>query len=351
MTASGKLISPATALIRRASGRAKDLYAAGCYSVPSPTTSTQTFRRDIPTFSHRGTILTAPSPPAGHPIDKLKTLCPRHLRERCRICEPASSPSSSKQIEPETGFSFSPATTRIGAGLLKGWQGLLRERERSGGVDGQSKRTGSVLADMLPKFLRLSALIAIELAREARGEEPEARNGQEGSDLRSEAVDSSTTMTSTGTDTTSKPCATHAQPTRAWFALLSGLITRAVLEGYVARGWKGADYIEILMGVGLGIRDVGTRRQSSGIGDFRDDNQLPASSAPIVEDVRDEFDPDEMPGLVDACKILFSGLVRDTALPVPLDPIETTTGTAEQEYVQEMEERMSEVSFFFGPNM
>lgn len=346
MSASGKLVSPSTALIRRASGRAKDLYAAGCYSTPSSTSSMQTFRRGVPTFSHRGTILTAPSPPPVYPTDKLKTLCPRHLRERCRICEPisSSSPSSSKHIGPDSGFT--PSTTRIGAGLLNEWQGLLRERERggNGGVDDQSKRTGSVLADMLPKFLRLSALIAIELGREARGEEPEARNGQEETDLRSEAVDSSATMTSTGTDATSKPSTAHAQPTRAWFALLSGLITRAVLEGYVARGWKGADYIEILMGVGLGIRDVGTRRQSSGIGGFRDDNQLPASSAPVVEDARDEFDPDEMPGLVDACKVLFNGLVRDATSPAmaPLDSTETTTGAAEQEYVQEMEERLSE---------
>lgn len=338
MVASGKLVSPSTALIRRASGRTKDLYAAGCYSTPSSTSNVQTYRTDIPTFSHRGALLTVPPPPPGYPIEKLKTLCPRHLRQKCRICEPA--PSVKDTGSAASSFSsFSPATTRIGAGLLKK-QRFLRGR---GGVEDQSRRSsGSVLADLLPKFLRLSALVAIELGRESRGEEPEARHGGAEEDIRPEAPDSSS---ANDVKTSSVP---HAQPTRAWFALLCGLITRAVLEGYVARGWKGADYIEILMGIGLGIKDVGTRRQSSGIGDFRDDNhnqsQQLAQGPPIVEDAQGEFDPDEMPGLVDACKILFNGLVRDAALPVDSSDKDKSTGTAENEYVQEMEERMSEVS-------
>ncbi|GJJ08037.1 hypothetical protein Clacol_002244 [Clathrus columnatus] len=341
VVASGVLISSSTALLRRASGRAKELYAAGCYSTPTLTPNIQTYRTDIPTFSYRGNVVTAtPFSTRGYSFEKLKMLCPRHLRQQCRVCEPNHTNTSSsflKSGESSSYSSNSPATSRIGAGLLKKHR-LLRERGR--GVGDQS--SGSVLADLLPRFLRLSALVAIELGREARGEEPEARSEQEENDIISEPA----VVDPTNVDNKSSTSPSHAQPTRAWFALLCGLITRAVLEGYLARGWKGADYIEILMGIGLGIKGVGTRRQSSGIGDFRDDNLL-GQNIPVVEDPQDEFDPDEMPGLIDACKILFNGLVRDTALPADSNIIgnNKTTGLAEQEYVQEMEERMSEFKF------
>jgi hypothetical protein len=42
-----------------------------------------------------------------------------------------------------------------------------------------------------------------------------------------------------------------ARPTRAWYALC-GIITRAVLEGYVHGQWKGPDPLEVLFGLGLG---------------------------------------------------------------------------------------------------
>ncbi|KIJ28266.1 hypothetical protein M422DRAFT_270504 [Sphaerobolus stellatus SS14] len=102
------------------------------------------------------------------------------------------------------------------------------------------------IADFLPRFLRLSALVTMELSREARGKEPEAVD------------DASTPVNMESSPSESGTTSKQAQPSRAWFALLCGLITRAVLEGYVARGWKGAEYAEILMGVGLGIQGVGT---------------------------------------------------------------------------------------------
>ncbi|KIJ52413.1 hypothetical protein M422DRAFT_243198 [Sphaerobolus stellatus SS14] len=299
-------------LAKRAAGRSRDLYAIGCYTSPSAANTISTFQRTVPTYSTTGS--TIPKPIPEYPIQKLKTLCPRHLHEKCRICEPnpaAVNNGGSIRLSSSTRTS----TTRIGAGLM---------RKESQGTEG----SGCVLADLLPRFLRLSALVTMELGREARGEEPEV-------------VDDASTPAN-GESSPSKSGATskQAQPSRAWFALLCGLITRAVLEGYVARGWKGAEYAEILMGVGLGIQGVGTRRSASGF-----NNNSASTSSNVSQQLLDvlegrtEYEPDEMPNLVDACKLLFSGLVQDARYP---DAKEKATKTPEQEYVAEMEERMNE---------
>lgn len=280
---------------------------------------TNSFQRNVPTFSYR-TATTPLKPAPEYPIEKLKTLCPRHLHEKCKICDPVSSLAMPRgRVLP----------TRIGAGLL-------RKEPRGGDV------TGGVLADLLPRFLRLSALVAMELGREARGEEPEVEELQQ--DIEKEAASSDDTSTSGCGTATFKPglaLSSHAQPTRAWFALLCGLITRAVLEGYVARGWKGAEYAEILMGVGLGIKGFGTRRTSTaGFGAGNAGNA--ASQSPMeqtVDESKDPYEPDEMPDLIEACKILFNGLVQDMMHP---DAKDKATGLAEEEFVSEMEDRMSE---------
>lgn len=307
-----------SALSRRAVGRSRDLYALGCYISPSSVKMTNSFQRNVPTFSYQ-TAATPSKPAPEYPIEKLKTLCPRHLHEKCKICDPAVMPHGTSTVR--------ALPTRIGAGLL-------RKEPRGGDV------TGGVLADLLPRFLRLSALVAMELGREARGEEPEV----EEQDIEKETASSDDTSTSGCATATSKPglaLSSHAQPSRAWFALLCGLITRAVLEGYVARGWKGAEYAEILMGVGLGIKGFGTRRTSTGFGAGNAGN---AASQPSMEQTVDEskdpYEPDEMPDLIEACKILFNGLVQDMMHP---DAKDKATGLAEEEFVSEMEDRMSEV--------
>lgn len=154
------------------------------------------------------------------------------------------------------------------------------------------------MTDILPRFLRFSALIAKELGREARGtgelsvvdmhtypataagvpevtttgsaslaerdgsdgrpstprmEKPYHRPPQHGKD----------TIVATGSSSGAKlatmpihlqPSTTgDARPTRAWYALLCGIITRAVLEGYIRGRWKGPDPLEVLFGLGLGI--------------------------------------------------------------------------------------------------
>jgi hypothetical protein len=44
------------------------------------------------------------------------------------------------------------------------------------------------------------------------------------------------------------------RPSSEWYGLCAGLLTRAVLEGYVCGGWKGLGALETLMKVGLGLR-------------------------------------------------------------------------------------------------
>ena len=291
----------------------------GCYAKPSAAstskTSTSSFRSNAPVYNYSSTAR-PPNIPPGYPLKKLKLLCPRHLHERCRICT----------VQARGGPS-----TRIGAGLLKKKRAPCASRQSS-----------SVLAELIPRFLRLSALVAMELGREARGEEPEANDGQESNvdkpDV-SEAHHSpeSALLLSPGTR---GPF--HAQPTRAWFALLCGLLTRAVLEGYVARDWKGAEYAEIILGVGLGIKGIGTRRGTATT--FGTAN-MPIPEFPMVEECVDDLEPDEMPSLVDAGKVLFSGLVQDVLAPGSKDKV---ARSAEDEYVVEMEERLSEVRQCYG---
>jgi len=299
-------------LTKLARGRAKELYMAGCYAKPSATNnpSTSSFRTSVPMYNYSNAR--PPTLPPSYPLKKLKLLCPRHLRDPCRICTPP--------VVPRGGL----PSTRIGAGLLKKkW------------ASHATKQTSSVVADLIPRFLRLSALVAMELGREARGEEPEANDGQEIIDKpdASEVHPPESPLLSP----VPRGGALHAQPTRAWFALLCGLLTRAVLEGYVARNWKGAEYAEVILGVGLGIKGIGTRR---GAASFGTTASASAPESPMAaEDRVDDLEPDEMPRLVDAGRVLFSGLVQDVLAPGSKDK---ATRGAEDEYVVEMEERLSE---------
>ena len=107
--------------------------------------------------------------------------------------------------------------------------------------------------------------------------------------------------------------------------LLVGLLTRAVLqvEGYLTAGWNGLQAIQCLLLVGLGL--------NSNPGNQEEGDDEEAEFA--------DMDPDELPNLVDAVKVLFPAL-RDGAL--------SPKGREEEEYEAEMLERLSKVSFFLN---
>lgn len=130
---------------------------------------------------------------------------------------------------------------------------------------------GGKLAELIPRFLRLSALIAVELGREAKYKEDEAvRSGVKrfGSPVDPESDEEHNPVEDSGRPSSSHSSRVSAlkqsepspfllslsfRPTRQWYGILSGLLTRAVLEGYLSRGWQGPLGMECLLGVGIGL--------------------------------------------------------------------------------------------------
>ena len=105
------------------------------------------------------------------------------------------------------------------------------------------------------------------------------------------------------------------RPSREWYLLLAGLLTRAALEGYLTAGWIGLEAVQCLLGVGLGLTNESTNNDSEG--DFK------------------EFDPEGLPSLKNAVKILFPALRTRVAMP---------KGEAEAEYEADLRERLRRVS-------
>ncbi|KAF9056832.1 hypothetical protein BDP27DRAFT_1433491 [Rhodocollybia butyracea] len=256
-------------------------------------------------------------------------------------------------------------------------------RTRGGGGEVEADSTGSgytKLSELLPRFLRLSALVLMELGREVyegregqdereenereeRGENGSGGEGREDSTVTNSP--NSPTMTKQGVGGRAMPdnySYTYTlTPSREWYHLLAGILTRAALQGYLTAGWRGVNAVECLMGLGLGIdlqrflpartedssRTRGSDRAPSTTystgapstrapstralsmtteGNTGDDMDTRASSSSADEgdaeaeaeqepdmftedeDLYKEFNPDEMPSLHQAVAILFPSL-------------------------------------------
>jgi hypothetical protein len=289
--------------------------------------------------------------------------CPRHLHTGCDICVEAKTPRSvavgsrGRQNTPQTDnlWRGMPGGTAPGGGGISGWQdssgvgsGLLRsgvngsclrrkgDHELDISEDGTSSNgAGNTrISELIPRFLKLSALVAAELGAEARdGEDDSSSMSKDGSTVLNgnweqmqqsqqehrrdytplpDPISPSTPRTSSQ-DRMSEYA---LRPTREWYLLLSGLLTRAVLEGYLTAGWRGLQAAECLMTVGLGMAETT---------DFE----------PEPRSGYEEFDPDDLPSLLDAMKLLFPAW--RTAPPA-------RKGQAEEEYEMEMNQRLIRVS-------
>ena len=138
----------------------------------------------------------------------------------------------------------------------------------------------TVLAELIPRFVRLSALVALELRREVGGSEEIGLGSGSGS----------------GSGHGHSRAA--VVPTVQWYFLLAGLLTRAALEGYLTARWRGLAPLQVLLGFGLGAASPHDAVDE-------DDGAVPRSPALSADDKYVEFEPDSMPDLSDAVDVLF----------------------------------------------
>jgi hypothetical protein len=314
---------------------------------PSPTPSSRTHLL----YMAGADPNTANSPPSFR--------CPRHLHTGCEICVEAK---TARPIPGVTGRGSSagwkgmPGGLAPGGGGISGWQdgsgigsGLLRSSingsclRRKGANEHDPSEDGiwsngagnTKLSALIPRFIKLSALVAAELGIEARDDEDESSSMGKGETDRYVGNDGSWEQmqqgrqehteeytTSQAPTSPSTPQTTQSQyrmyeyalqPTREWYMLLAGLLTRAVLEGYLTAGWRGPQAVECLLTVGLGMTETEFESRTG----------------------YEHMDPDDLPSLLDALKLLFPAW--RTATPV-------RKCQAEEEYEMEMHERLIRVS-------
>ena len=140
----------------------------------------------------------------------------------------------------------------------------------------------TILTGLIPRFVRLSALIALELGWEISAEATGSVSGTDNND---------------GQRATA-PAGTALVPTVQWYLLLAGLLTRAVFEGYLTAEWRGLEPLQVLLGFGLGGIAISHA-------DDNDDGAVRRSRAIAADEKYVEFEPDGMPSLSDAVDVLF----------------------------------------------
>ena len=245
-----------------------------------------------------------------------------------------------------------PGGVAPGGGGISGWQdgsgvgsGLLRPGvngsclRRKGVNDQETSEDGSLsngagntkLSELIPRFLKLSALVAAELGAEARDEDDESSSMSKeggtdhfaGSNVKWEQEQQveypslpEPTSTSTPFQSQDRMYDYALQPTREWYMLLAGLLTRAVLEGYLTAGWRGPHAVECLLTVGLGMAENA-------------DNEIEPHSG------YEHLDPDDLPSLLNSIKLLFPAWRSATLV---------RKSQAEEEYEMEMHQRLVRVS-------
>ncbi|KAG6862024.1 hypothetical protein C0995_008212 [Termitomyces sp. Mi166 len=293
--------------------------------------------------------------------------CPRHLHTGCEICVEAKTSAPGTQSRGRSGsfgdyrsgqsnvWKGMPGGLGPGGGGISGWQdgsgigsGLLRSsargsclRRKSSGVDeagAAASGSGSgntKLSELIPRFIRLSALVAVEMAMEAKDEQEESNpravrdtmsdqfnvGDQEWTQMQQERQGGLSSLPRPVSPTTGRSVVVSQdkvhdvalRPTREWYLLLSGLLTRAALEGYLTAGWRGSQAAECLLTVGLGVA--------------KDALRLPTQKEEPNEFA--ECNPDGLPSLREAMQILF-----------PSSQSSHRKSKAEEEYGVEMGERL-----------
>lgn len=283
--------------------------------------------------------------------------CPRHLHTGCEICVEAKhsvkAPGGSGRARPpsamgsrgfgdwEGGLGGSGGAMGGSGGGIAGWQdgpgvgsglaqpgvngSVLRRKSKwfmadSGGEQWGAGTGNTRLSELIPRFLRLSALVATELGEELGDDEYEG-DWQRGAEM-SAQMPTSPRPSSRRSQTTEASSAPPLQPSREWYMLLAGLLARATLEGYLTGGWWGLEAVECLLSVGLGITD-------DGLGSLGQVN-----SPDDADSAFEWFEPDDLPSLKEATRIMFPALrAARNGTPIRREG-------AEAEFEAEMDERL-----------
>ncbi|KZT01521.1 uncharacterized protein LAESUDRAFT_663708 [Laetiporus sulphureus 93-53] len=358
------------------------------FAIP-PNQSSSPQRRPMPNHYIRSLYDIGADPDTQNSPPSLR--CPRHLHMGCEICVEAKAPPPMRGGQPRgrttqgragstTGSSPGdlPPGGAHGGGLtggVTGWldgsgigSGLARPGPRGTVLrrpsyaqpyvhhtngDRTPHMYSTKLAELIVRFMRLSALVAMELGREAT----EERASVDGGDNRREEESGTAGGMSAAGSTNSAPRSISPQaspriltqrnlaevglyyhalrPSREWYFLLAGLLTRAVFEGYMTAGWRGVEPLEMLLGVGLGTNPQ--LRQASR--KDKDNGQLAVDGEDEDEDDEfKDFDPDDLPELDEAVRVLFPSL-REPLAGAPNVAHYRREG-AELEYEVEMVERL-----------
>ena len=201
-----------------------------------------------------------------------------------------------------TGFTESVG---VGSGLVRSGSGTLLRREiippppppplgddETYPTDHLWTRTQgagyTILTGLIPRFVRLSALVAVELGRDIGAEATGLGSG----------IRSGTSTNNNDGQRVAAP-APALVPTVQWYLLLAGLLTRAVFEGYLTAEWRGLEPLQVLLGFGLGGAGI------SHDADDDDDGAVRRSRAIAADEKYVEFEPDGLPSLSDAVDVLF----------------------------------------------
>lgn len=292
---------------------------------------------------------TAHSPPA--------LRCPRHLHTGCEICVEAKPAvkapgGSAKGRAGAWGGETTSRPPKIGSGKsmggsgsgVTGWQdgsgigtglahpgldgSVLRRKSRWFSQDAEdvsyagSGSGNTRLSELIPRFLRLSALVAMELGQELKDDEYERECQAERSEEMPSTPPVSPSSPIFARKAQSENEASPLRPSRDWYMLFAGLLTRAALEGYLTGGWRGPDAASCLLSVGLGMSD----------------DPFHSDEDEILDPIFEWFDPDDLPTLREAAQIMFPSLSATASGIAP------RRENAEAEFAAELKERLRRVS-------
>ena len=241
--------------------------------------------------------------------------CPRHLHHSCTVCAAVKSLSSPSSMSVDRGTlnSYNPSVTHetmgmgfrgrenlciataaaapaegveswktgagIGSGLAEpGVLGTVLRRRVVHPIDVQEQShvlksprnigwctVGCRLSDLIPRFLRFSAFVAIKMGRKhglcvknANNSDHRAMTSMDNSRMLVPKDCQDSNARQSRENQNADDFSRAYFPTKEWYAILSGLLTRAVLEGYLSRGWKGYQGMECLLRVGQRPSTIGS---------------------------------------------------------------------------------------------